>query len=118
MAPSVNYHTPDEWEAIRPIFTRLYIVDGRKLNDVQAILAQYYDFTTTCVAQLDCIEGRMLTPCSVKQCKTRITQWKLAKYNKVWSVLAYPSRTDALDRNEISCMCFVELTKPELEIDT
>jgi len=53
MAPSVNYHTPDEWEAIRPVFTRLYIVDGRKLSDVQAILANHYDFTTTCVSHMN-----------------------------------------------------------------
>jgi len=25
---------------------------------------------------------------------------------------------DATDRNEIFCMCFAELTKPEIEIDT
>ncbi|KAH8168979.1 clr5 domain-containing protein [Sarocladium implicatum] len=55
-------HTAGEWEAIRPIFTQLYLTDGRRLTDVSRILRDDHGFHAT-----------------DKQFKDRIRKWKLRK---------------------------------------
>ncbi|KAI1619386.1 hypothetical protein EDD37DRAFT_216300 [Exophiala viscosa] len=45
MPPSRNHpHTRQEWEAIRPVFMRLYKEEDKKLSDVVKILATEHDF--------------------------------------------------------------------------
>jgi hypothetical protein len=44
-----RFHTAQEWEDIRLIFTKLYQVEDRTLKDVIDILAERHDFRATCV---------------------------------------------------------------------
>lgn len=57
--------TPEDWERIQPIFTDLYINQGKRLKDVEALLRSRHGFHAT-----------------PKMYKSRITKWKLKKYVK------------------------------------
>lgn len=57
--------TPAEWDHIKPIFTDLYINQGKRLRDVQSILLSRHNFHAT-----------------PKMYKSRITKWHLKKYVK------------------------------------
>lgn len=57
--------TQQDWDRIQPIFTDLYIEQGKRLKDVQAILLSRHNFHAT-----------------PKMYKSRITKWKLKKYVK------------------------------------
>ncbi|KPI40731.1 uncharacterized protein AB675_10756 [Cyphellophora attinorum] len=57
--------TQEDWDRIQPIFTELYIDQGRRLKDVQRILLSRHNFHAT-----------------PKMYKSRITKWKLKKYVK------------------------------------
>ncbi|KIV77785.1 hypothetical protein PV11_09565 [Exophiala sideris] len=67
-------HTRQEWEAIRPIFTRLYKDEGEKLSDVVRILATKHGF---CAREL--------------HYKRRIFTWGLDKKKKL-SEMAFAAR--------------------------
>ena len=47
MAPSEHFHTIEEWDRIRPVFTRLYQEERKKLDEVRKILEYNWNFTTT-----------------------------------------------------------------------
>ncbi|KAK5950848.1 hypothetical protein OHC33_008231 [Knufia fluminis] len=58
-------HTKKQWEAVRPLFTQLYIDDGKTLREVRSVLEHEHAFVAT-----------------TKMFKSRITQWQLHKYRK------------------------------------
>lgn len=43
-SPKFSPITAKDWEPQRGIFTRLYITEDRKLEDVRRIMAEQYDF--------------------------------------------------------------------------
>lgn len=57
--------TPDQWAEIRDVFTQLYLVENRKLKDVQTILSKKHGFNA-----------------SEKMYKRRISEWKIGKNYK------------------------------------
>ena len=57
--------TQADWDRIQPVFTDLYINQGKRLRDVQSILLSRHGFHAT-----------------PKMYKSRITKWKLKKYVK------------------------------------
>lgn len=86
MAPSEHFHTIEEWDRIRPVFTRLYQEERKKLDEVRKILEYNWNFTTTW-APGSFYRGQNWFIGSVKQCKTKIREWNLGKYKKVgWSL--------------------------------
>jgi Clr5 domain len=42
-----NYPTKEEWQEIKPIFTKLFINEDKPLNEVKAILERDRDFVAT-----------------------------------------------------------------------
>ncbi|KAG4428233.1 hypothetical protein IFR05_016283, partial [Cadophora sp. M221] len=44
-APAGQLHSREEWELMREIFTRLYQIEGKTLQEVRDILARDYGFT-------------------------------------------------------------------------
>ena len=75
-------HTPEEWEHIRPIFTKLYIVERKPLSQVSRILAGEHNFSATQVfISLDVdktLLGLHYYPRD-KQYKDRARKWDLRK---------------------------------------
>ena len=45
--PAEQLHSPEEWDSIRDIFTKLYQAEGRTLEMVRNILARDYEFIAT-----------------------------------------------------------------------
>jgi hypothetical protein len=65
LTKSTTGPSADQWAGIQDIFTRLYIVENRKLKDVKEILSKEHGFRA-----------------SEKMYKRRITDWKIHKNYK------------------------------------
>jgi hypothetical protein len=59
--PEPRHPSREEWEEIRPIFTKLYITENRTLEDVRSILDRQYGFVAKYLSSTSCFSLTLLT---------------------------------------------------------
>jgi Clr5 domain len=59
--PEPRHPSREEWERIRPIFTKLYITENRTLEDVRSILEKQYGFVAKYLPSTSCFSLTLLT---------------------------------------------------------
>jgi hypothetical protein len=59
--PEPRHPSREEWEEIRPIFTKLYITENRTLEDVRSILDEQYGFVAKYLFSTSCFSLTLLT---------------------------------------------------------